>query len=96
VPFGSEGLAPSVVTSYMAGQRGLSLDSYGLIAKALGLRMVETSGRGIRQRQPAKGADTQEQLQNSSEVDPQAAPNPTREMVSPGTSPLHSGTVREQ
>jgi hypothetical protein len=30
------GVAPSVVTRFTSGERGLSLDSYGLIAGALG------------------------------------------------------------
>jgi transcriptional regulator with XRE-family HTH domain len=40
------GVSPSILARFVAGQRGLNLDTYDLIAKALGLRMVETSGRG--------------------------------------------------
>jgi transcriptional regulator with XRE-family HTH domain len=92
----SAGVAPSVVTRFINGERGLTLDTLDRVAGALGLRLIETSGRGIRHRQPAREALAQEQHENSMEVDPQPAPNHTSEKVRLGVPPLGSGAATEQ
>jgi hypothetical protein len=42
----SAGAAPSVLTRFMNRERGLTLDTFDAIAEALGLKPVESSGRG--------------------------------------------------
>lgn len=39
-------VAPSVLTRFMNGERGLTLDTFDRITTALGLRLVETGRRG--------------------------------------------------
>lgn len=56
------GLAPSIVSRWMAGQRGLTLDSFDRIAAALGLRLVETGrrpGTSQRTRRPSGTGEEQ-------------------------------------
>jgi hypothetical protein len=44
------GLAPAVINRFVSGMRGLSLESAGKVAEALGLRLESVRGRG----RPAK------------------------------------------
>lgn len=39
-------VAPSVLSRYLSGERGLSMDSFDRLASALGLRLVEGPRRG--------------------------------------------------
>lgn len=48
------GVAPAVLSRFLAGTRSMTVDSLDALAASLGLRLVETAGRAPR-RQSSKG-----------------------------------------
>src|SRR3954447_22386874 len=71
----SAGVAPSVVSRFLARRRGLTLDTFDAIATALGLKLVE-SARG--RRRPARPATPRPAAPNPGgrAVEPESAPDP--------------------
>ena len=56
-PYGAAvaaGVAPSIMSRFMSGRRGLALETFDRVTTALGLRLVEVSrGRGRPRKRPA-------------------------------------------
>jgi transcriptional regulator with XRE-family HTH domain len=88
-------VAPSMITRFLNGQRGLTLDTFDRVAAALGLRLVEGPRRGGRSQAEAPGRPRPAASRSAAGPDGPAPDDDARGACDPALSVTGPGEVTE-